>query len=1003
MALVTIEGLTKRFPKQAEPALRSVSTQIRSGHIVGLVGPDGSGKTTFLRLIAGLLRADEGGIDVGGFDPVANAKEVRARIAYMPQRFGLYEDLSVEENLNLYADLRGLVGSARKATFERLLDFTGLAPFTGRLAGALSGGMKQKLGLACALVVTPELLLLDEPSVGVDPISRRELWRMVSRLTDEGITVVWATAYLDEAEKCETVLVLSEGDLIFDGRPADLAARVDGRVFMIEGIEGDRRYVLNKARQHEAVMDGTIQASDVRLLLNENAHAPSLASIGAGDEARLQPVAPRFEDAFIDLIGGGFRAESPFAGGSERSHDIAIAVEARGLTRMFGSFTAASEISFDVRRGEVFGLIGPNGAGKSTTFKMLSGLLKPTSGEARIAGVDLRTAASEARARLGYMAQKFSLYGDLSTMQNLRFFARVYGLTGARQRTMIARMIESFALTDKLDENSGQLPLGFKQRLSLACAVMHEPDVLFLDDAAILINAERPELHTVDGARPVSLDHLLPRVSDCIDLGEGRALIRSPDGRAAFWNAAETVSWLGESVDADGATGILHRGNGALLANGELVIQKPDPADPTVEFSHYRETEGELALVSAQRGAWKPKPPAAPGSMEAMLPSLDPPFSHWQTLGDMVLSYSGTPARVALSDSGHEAGRWWMPLATTLTQMVTSADPDLGPYFPNLAYIASDGSHLIGATLGNGNFPTGKLPVKEEVHRLIVDRGAIMAVFGQGVERMIPRSSLLANLECVPLFDLASLLPQGNKGSIQQVAWLSNVGVGLALVNQGGTGTSRQLMAIAFCSHRGVLSQSLLPFSGPAIPVPSGFLFQDESGPRLVGFDEEAMKIDIGPAEKQIRLPVPLRETMEKIHGASEGGLRWSLSSHQDIDYRLDFDQFCVQLQSDRIVIDTLDAAQGQQPDVVLFPSGYRIIDAIEHGGEGSILVRAEELLQVIRFNSFGERGHTGATTYVAAERLFLHRMGLTELAAKLPALPTNLIGSRPVLVIFLL
>ncbi len=365
VALVTIEGLTKRFPKQAEPALRSVSAQIRSGRIVGLVGPDGSGKTTFLRLIAGLLRADEGGIDVGGFDPVANAKEVRARIAYMPQRFGLYEDLSVEENLNLYADLRGLVGSARKATFERLLDFTGLAPFTGRLAGALSGGMKQKLGLACALVVTPELLLLDEPSVGVDPISRRELWRMVSRLTDEGITVVWATAYLDEAEKCETVLVLSEGDLIFDGRPADLAARVDGRVFMIEGIEGDRRYVLNNARQHEAVMDGTIQASDVRLLINENAHAPSPASIGAGDSARLKRVAPRFEDAFIDLIVGGFRAQSPFAGGSERSHDTAIAVEARGLTRMFVSFTAASEISFDVRRGEVFVLIGPNGAGLS--------------------------------------------------------------------------------------------------------------------------------------------------------------------------------------------------------------------------------------------------------------------------------------------------------------------------------------------------------------------------------------------------------------------------------------------------------------------------------------------------------------------------------------------------------------------------------------------------------------------------------------------------------------
>lgn len=480
--LVTIDGLTKRFHNQIEPALRDVRTRIKAGHIIGLVGPDGAGKTTLLRLIAGLLRADAGKVDVAGLDPVANAKDVRARIAYMPQRFGLYEDLSVEENLNLYADLRGVVGPERSNTFERLLDFTGLAPFTERLAGALSGGMKQKLGLACALVATPELLLLDEPSVGVDPISRRELWRMVSQLTDEGITVVWATAYLDEAEKCESVLVLSEGKLIFDGQPADLAARVDGRVYLVEGIEGDRRAVLNRARQHESVLDGTIQASDVRLLLTGTDQLPSLDSIGAGNGAKLRRIAPRFEDAFIDLIGGGFRSESPFTAGSERRHDIESAVEARGLTRKFGSFTAASEISFDVRRGEVFGLIGPNGAGKSTTFKMLCGLLKPTSGEARIAGVNLRSAASEARARIGYMAQKFSLYGDLSTMQNLRFFARVYGLSEERQRLMIERMIDSFALADKLDDNSGQLPLGFKQRLSLACAVMHEPDVLFLDE-----------------------------------------------------------------------------------------------------------------------------------------------------------------------------------------------------------------------------------------------------------------------------------------------------------------------------------------------------------------------------------------------------------------------------------------------------------------------------------------------------------------------------------------
>lgn len=481
-ALVAVQELTKRFQGQDVPALDQVNTQIPRGQIIGLVGPDGAGKTTLLRLVAGLLKADGGQIDVAGLDPIRNASEVRRRIAYMPQRFGLYEDLSVDENLKLYADLRGVHGAERKSRFERLLAFTGLEPFTARLAGALSGGMKQKLGLACALVATPELLLLDEPSVGVDPISRRELWRMVSQLTEQGITVVWATAYLDEAEQCESVLVLSEGRLIFDGDPAGLAASVAGRVFLIKDIEGDRRAVLNRARQNEAVLDGTIQASDVRLLTAKNAMPPSLDVIEAGPNARLAVAQPRFEDAFIDLIGGGFRAESPFAGSSQRAHDATIAVEARNLTRMFGSFTAASEISFEVGRGEVFGLIGPNGAGKSTTFKMLCGLLKPTSGKARIAGVDLLTAASEARARLGYMAQRFSLYGDLSALQNLQFFARVYGLSRARQRVMIERMIETFALADKLDQNAGALPLGFKQRLSLACAVMHEPDVLFLDE-----------------------------------------------------------------------------------------------------------------------------------------------------------------------------------------------------------------------------------------------------------------------------------------------------------------------------------------------------------------------------------------------------------------------------------------------------------------------------------------------------------------------------------------
>ena len=223
--LVRAEAMTKRFLPELPPALDAISTMIEGGRVTGLVGPDGAGKTTLLRLIAGLLKADGGDLEVCGLDPVRAAPELHRRLAYMPQRFGLYEDLTVLENLNLYADLRAVAGPERARTFERLLTFTGLRAFTARLAGKLSGGMKQKLGLACALIAKPELLLLDEPSVGVDPISRRELWQMVYELVDQGIGVVWSTAYLDEAERCAEVILLSEGRILYQGPPHDLTLR----------------------------------------------------------------------------------------------------------------------------------------------------------------------------------------------------------------------------------------------------------------------------------------------------------------------------------------------------------------------------------------------------------------------------------------------------------------------------------------------------------------------------------------------------------------------------------------------------------------------------------------------------------------------------------------------------------------------------------------------------------------------------------------------------------
>ncbi len=480
--LVELSGVIKRFGA-GPAALDGVSGAIRGGAITGLVGPDGAGKTTLIRLMTGLLLPDAGSVKVMGFDTAIDPASIQAGIGYMPQRFGLYEDLSVEENLTLYAELRGLPAAERKTVFDELLSFTDLKRFTSRLAGKLSGGMKQKLGLACALMRKPRLLLLDEPSVGVDPISRRELWRMVKDLAKEGIGVVWSTAYLDEAEACDAVFLLNAGKLLFDGPPRALTARVEDRVYRITGIEGRRRPILAGVLAETGIIDGVIQGEAIRLVTAAKIDGPPCPPPPAGPKAEVSSVAPRFEDAFVDILGGGPGGRSLLAEAMPAlSAQGKPVIEAHGLTKRFGDFTAADNITFDIPRGEIFGLLGPNGAGKSTTFKMLCGLLKPSAGEGRVAGFDLRRDTAEARGRLGYMAQKFSLYGDLSIAQNLDFFAGVYGLAGARKRQQIALMTEIFDLGRELNHAARDLALGFKQRLALACAVMHEPEALFLDE-----------------------------------------------------------------------------------------------------------------------------------------------------------------------------------------------------------------------------------------------------------------------------------------------------------------------------------------------------------------------------------------------------------------------------------------------------------------------------------------------------------------------------------------
>jgi ABC-2 type transport system ATP-binding protein len=485
---LVVEDLHKRFcngPREVR-AVDGASLRIGTGRVTGLIGPDGAGKTTLMRLVAGLLYPDDGAITVLDIDAVHDPLTVQASIGYMPQRFGLYEDLTVQENLDLYADLQGLPGSERPERYRQLLHMTGLGPFTDRLAGRLSGGMKQKLGLACTLVRPPRLLLLDEPTVGVDPISRRELWRIVYQLVeDEGMSVLLSTAYLDEAERCAEVVLMHQGRVLGQDAPDRFGTDLDGRIWCGRHPERLRRHLQADLDATAGVMDAVIDGDCVRAILDRPGQPPELAGV------HWEQVDPRFEDAFIAQLRA--QQDNDQAPRSPSDTDRATddprpadddqpMIAVHNLTRRFGDFTAVRGIDFSVRRGEIFGLLGANGAGKSTTFRMLCGLLPASDGQLSVAGVNLRKAAAKARARIGYMAQRFALYGVLTVRQNLQFFALSYGLSRSRQRKRIDWAVTEFDLAEMLDAEAGNLPLGYKQRLAMACALMHAPDILFLDE-----------------------------------------------------------------------------------------------------------------------------------------------------------------------------------------------------------------------------------------------------------------------------------------------------------------------------------------------------------------------------------------------------------------------------------------------------------------------------------------------------------------------------------------
>jgi len=555
-------------------ALENITFKLEPGKVTGLVGPDAAGKTTLMRLAAGLLLPDNGSIQVLGQDIKHHALQIQSQISYMPQRFGLYEDLSVQENLDLYADLQNVSHDQRQQHYQDLMQMTGLRPFATRMAGKLSGGMKQKLGLACSLLRTPQLMILDEPTVGVDPVSRRELWEIIyQQVKTNRMTVLLSTAYLDEAERCDDVILLHEGKLLEQGPPQQFTQSVAGQTFTLEAPDKPLRELQTELNKNANIIDTLVESDRIRILCKAGQPLDQKLLQQQFGNIIIQSVQPRFEDAFVirlktkEVSTTRLNSLAQVHSGN-LSEDMILT---RNLVRRFGDFTAVNNVSFAVKRGEIFGLLGANGAGKSTTFRMLCGLLPTSEGEAIVAGHDLRTAAADARSRIGYMAQRFSLYGNLSVSQNLRFFARAYGLNRNEQNQQIEWALDTFELQNYHDSNADELSLGYKQRLSFAAALMHQPDILFLDEPT-------------SGVDPIA--------------------------RREFWQRTHALASLGVTIlvtthfmeEANYCDHLVIMANGNVLAEGtpqdmKNLARNHDHPNPTMEdaFIHLIEQQTETA------------------------------------------------------------------------------------------------------------------------------------------------------------------------------------------------------------------------------------------------------------------------------------------------------------------------------------------------------------------------------------------------------------------------